>query len=247
LRLVGTDERRPVAVAPLPHRSTGGGDGAGGGGPRPVHLRLDVHWAGQEFTQPDTSRTGGPLFGSHFENVPRVGSWAALGVCRDATAAFFPERGQRFESALALCRGCPVVEPCRAYGLAHSSLKGIFGGLTEDERRRIRAEARQAGHAISDPQAAELFALLLKLYRYPVRTWATVASAADRAPLERLAAGFRSPRFPTPPGRWDFVVAPHGDGWELWARLNERDVPSARRRPRRPPVRARVATGPGPA
>jgi WhiB family redox-sensing transcriptional regulator len=200
----------------------------------PVRFRLEVHGAGDEFTQPDISRTGGPLFGSHFENVPRVGTWAAHGVCRDATAAFFPERGQRFDSAMALCHGCPVIEPCRAYGLAHSSLKGIFGGLTEDERRRVRAQARQAGQAIDDREAAAVFALLLKLLRYPVRTWGSVASAVERPPLDALCRDFTSRRHPSPPGAWDFLVTRHQPEWELWARLRTRDLPMARDRRRRP-------------
>jgi WhiB family redox-sensing transcriptional regulator len=209
-----------------------------------VRLLLDVHWTGDEFTQPDISRTGGPLFGSHFENVPRVGTWAALGVCRDATAAFFPERGQRFDAAVALCNDCPVREPCRAYGLAHSSLKGIFGGLTEDERRRVRAEARRIGESIRDPRAAELYNVLFRLLRYPVRTWATIATTTianpARGELDRVAEGLSTRQLTVPPGAWEFAVV-EGAVWELWARLNVRNLPGSRRRERPPRLGARPA------
>lgn len=176
------------------------------------------------------ARTGGPLFGSHFEHVPRVGRWASLGVCRDATAAFFPERGQRFDTAIALCRACPVVEPCRAYGLAHSSLKGIFGGLTEDERRRIRSESRRARPGVPGGLDRLVYDHLHTVLRYPVRTWASVAWAPERDALDALGLHCESGDYAVPPGRWELVVSPRTTGWELWARLLERDLASPRHR-----------------
>jgi len=41
------------------------------------------------------------------------------------------------EQALAarLCPACPAVEPCRTYGLAFPKEQGVYGALTEQERR----------------------------------------------------------------------------------------------------------------
>lgn len=41
-----------------------------------------------------------------------------------------------------LCRWCPALLACRAYGLAHPSELGVYGGLTERERRaRVSPES----------------------------------------------------------------------------------------------------------
>ena len=41
------------------------------------------------------------------------------------------------EEAKAVCRGCPVAEACLRYALEHRIDEGIWGGLTERERRAI--------------------------------------------------------------------------------------------------------------
>ena len=37
--------------------------------------------------------------------------------------------------AARLCPGCPAVEPCRTYGLAFPHELGVYGAMTEHERR----------------------------------------------------------------------------------------------------------------
>ncbi|MEU5339360.1 WhiB family transcriptional regulator [Streptomyces sp. NPDC020766] len=43
-----------------------------------------------------------------------------------------------------LCEGCVVVAECRAYGLGDARLSGVWGGLTEGERKALRG-ARVTG------------------------------------------------------------------------------------------------------
>ncbi|WP_262322163.1 WhiB family transcriptional regulator [Acidiferrimicrobium sp. IK] len=66
---------------------------------------------------------------------------------------FFPERGASTREAKEVCRGCVVQEDCLEYALANSEKFGIWGGLSERERRRIRRrralERRSAGDAAS--------------------------------------------------------------------------------------------------
>lgn len=38
------------------------------------------------------------------------------------------------ELAIAICRGCRVIEPCRAYAIAARERLGVWGGLSADER-----------------------------------------------------------------------------------------------------------------
>ena len=65
---------------------------------------------------------------------------------------FFPERGASTREAKEVCRGCVVREECLEYALANGEKFGIWGGLSERERRRIRrarALARRAGATVS--------------------------------------------------------------------------------------------------
>jgi WhiB family redox-sensing transcriptional regulator len=65
---------------------------------------------------------------------------------------FFPERGASTREAKEVCRGCVVREDCLEYALANGEKFGIWGGLSERERRRIRrarALTRRTGRSAS--------------------------------------------------------------------------------------------------
>jgi WhiB family redox-sensing transcriptional regulator len=51
---------------------------------------------------------------------------------------FFPERGMSTREAKEVCRGCVVREDCLEYALANGEKFGIWGGMSERERRRLR-------------------------------------------------------------------------------------------------------------
>lgn len=53
---------------------------------------------------------------------------------------FFPERGASTREAKGVCRGCVVREDCLERALVESEKFGIWGGLSERERRRIRRQ-----------------------------------------------------------------------------------------------------------
>ncbi|MDH4144456.1 MAG: WhiB family transcriptional regulator [Acidimicrobiia bacterium] len=65
-----------------------------------------------------------------------------LGVDPDL---FFPERGASTREAKEVCRGCVVRTDCLEYAIVHGEKFGIWGGLSERERRRIRRERALAG------------------------------------------------------------------------------------------------------
>lgn len=76
-----------------------------------------------------------------------------LGVDPDL---FFPERGASTKEAKAVCRGCEVRLDCLEYALQNGEKFGIWGGLSERERRRIRRQralARRAAAARSQATA----------------------------------------------------------------------------------------------
>ncbi len=41
------------------------------------------------------------------------------------------------------CRGCEVRRPCLAYALANDERFGVFGGLSERERRELQLQRRR--------------------------------------------------------------------------------------------------------
>ena len=55
---------------------------------------------------------------------------------------FFPETWAQARDAKRLCGDCPVQNDCLKFALATNQQDGIWGGLTPDERRRLRGLGR---------------------------------------------------------------------------------------------------------
>ncbi|MHB1781726.1 MAG: WhiB family transcriptional regulator [Acidimicrobiales bacterium] len=51
---------------------------------------------------------------------------------------FFPERGSSTREAKEVCRGCVVRDDCLDFAIANGEKFGIWGGMSERERRRVR-------------------------------------------------------------------------------------------------------------
>lgn len=84
-----------------------------------------------------TTRTTSTL-ASAFGDVEQR-TWMVDARCLDADPeAFFPEKGGSTREAKRICADCPVAEPCLEYALEHDERFGIWGGLSERERRRAR-------------------------------------------------------------------------------------------------------------
>ena len=62
--------------------------------------------------------------------------WVVFAACRDADPdLFFPGSKTDERAALALCAMCPVVRECQDYSLDARETFGVWGGLTEKQRR----------------------------------------------------------------------------------------------------------------
>jgi WhiB family redox-sensing transcriptional regulator len=78
-------------------------------------------------------------------------AWQDHAACRGLGAElFFPERGSGAAATVAkaksTCAACPVRAACLDYGLAlpHDQGRfGIWGGLTEKDRRQLRRSRRK--------------------------------------------------------------------------------------------------------
>lgn len=61
--------------------------------------------------------------------------WTPLAACRNGDADALFVQGAAQNDAKRICRSCPVKYECLAYALDHKIEFGVWGGLTERERR----------------------------------------------------------------------------------------------------------------
>jgi WhiB family redox-sensing transcriptional regulator len=70
--------------------------------------------------------------------------WRQEAACRGLdTNVFFPVTDEEAEEAKAVCAACPVREECLEFALLTRQEDGVWGGLTEVERRRLRRRRRE--------------------------------------------------------------------------------------------------------
>ena len=87
-------------------------------------------------------RTGGvgmtevfPLLDGFDEEL----SWQERALCAQTDPeSFFPEKGGSTREAKRICISCDVKDDCLEYALANDERFGIWGGLSERERRRLK-------------------------------------------------------------------------------------------------------------
>lgn len=89
--------------------------------------------------------------------------WRLRARCRDYPGDLFFPLGTtgpaqlQAEEAKAVCRRCPVMAECLRWALQTGQEYGIWGGLTEEERRIMRRRAARAGTqlASAEPRRVE--------------------------------------------------------------------------------------------
>ena len=103
--------------------------------------------------------------------VTNIDDWPQQAKCRGMNDALFPE-GRDQKRAKSVCLGCPVRPVCLAEALDHHIEWGVWGGLTERERRQLLRE------------------------RPGVKSWFDVPTHPD-GPTNRTASGPRPSSLPT--------------------------------------------------
>ncbi len=67
--------------------------------------------------------------------------WQTQALCAQTDPeAFFPEKGGSTRDAKKVCGSCAVRAECLAYALKNDERFGIWGGMSERERRRLRKQ-----------------------------------------------------------------------------------------------------------
>ena len=69
-------------------------------------------------------------------------AWQSDSLCAQTDPeAFFPEKGGSTRDAKKICSSCEVRSSCLEYALENDERFGIWGGLSERERRKLRKRA----------------------------------------------------------------------------------------------------------
>jgi WhiB family redox-sensing transcriptional regulator len=76
------------------------------------------------------------------DEVPGELEWQERALCAQTDPeAFFPEKGGSTREAKRVCMSCEVRVQCLDYALENDERFGIWGGLSERERRRVKKRA----------------------------------------------------------------------------------------------------------
>lgn len=76
---------------------------------------------------------------------PSINAWRADAACQGADVSiFFPDADGETGPAKALCARCPVRAQCLSFALDSRQDDGVWGGLDEAERRRLRRRRQEA-------------------------------------------------------------------------------------------------------
>jgi WhiB family redox-sensing transcriptional regulator len=71
--------------------------------------------------------------------------WQEFALCAQTDPdIFFPEKGGSTAPATSVCSACAVQSECLEYAISHDIRHGIWGGMSDNDRRRISRERRRA-------------------------------------------------------------------------------------------------------
>ena len=79
--------------------------------------------------------------------------WRSYAACRDVDPELFFPIGntgpalRQIEEAKQICARCKVTEECLRWALDSGQDSGVWGGLSEDERRALKRRARVGASA----------------------------------------------------------------------------------------------------
>lgn len=79
-----------------------------------------------------------PMADDYLDDEGQLG-WQERALCAQTDPeAFFPEKGGSTREAKSVCAACDVRAECLEYALTNDERFGIWGGLSERERRKLK-------------------------------------------------------------------------------------------------------------
>jgi len=80
----------------------------------------------------------------YIEYIMKGSGWIEKAKCRGTDPdLFFPERGESTKEAKSVCRDCPIKRECLEYAVQGVEKFGIWGEMSERERRTVRRERKE--------------------------------------------------------------------------------------------------------
>ena len=78
------------------------------------------------------------------DSWPEPPEWMGGALCAQTDPeAFFPEKGASTKAAKRICGSCPVRDECLEYAIENEVRFGVWGGLSDRERRRVARQRRE--------------------------------------------------------------------------------------------------------
>lgn len=96
---------------------------------------------------PEYPVTRHALSAQHAPSYAHTPDWRHRAACRDEDPELFFPTGNtgpallQIQEAKAVCRRCPEMEACLEFALHTGQEAGVFGGMSEDERRALKRKA----------------------------------------------------------------------------------------------------------
>lgn len=116
-----------------------------------------------------------------------VQPWAEEALCSQVDAGmFFPEKGGSTREAKTICRSCDVRAECLQWALDRGETHGIWGGLSERERRRLTRH-KEASCTTQEPRQGRAMSEQLDLIGDKAQSILTNVTSSDRDRAAALA------------------------------------------------------------
>lgn len=116
-----------------------------------MHRNADTH----AFTSDVVETTSGAASLWDALNLDGPASWTASALCAQTDPeVFYPEKGESTLPAKRVCARCPVRSECLEEALSRNERYGVWGGLSERERRALLRSSAGAGVELADDDPA---------------------------------------------------------------------------------------------
>jgi WhiB family transcriptional regulator, redox-sensing transcriptional regulator len=159
--------------------------------------------------------------------LPRGEDWRSAAACQDTDPdLFFPVSGsgkslEQVDRAKAICAACPVRRDCLAFALRIGQADGIWGGLTEEERRKPAPVGPGERRALTPDRLAPLASAAWpgELIEGQVRAARSAFDRMTAAALQNLSDSVEeASRMPSQPG-WARKAAAYAGTFRLLAEV----------------------------
>lgn len=98
------------------------------------------------------------------ETVPVTPDWRQEAACKGLDPdLWYPERGDLLVMAREVCARCPVRGECLDFALTEGEKFGVWGGMSERERRILRAKRRPGSPTATDERRRQVVAMSREL------------------------------------------------------------------------------------